>query len=234
MKLQGFLKGVGKIENIVVSQMGGVSIARAYQPNVSNPKTEKQVDQRARLKLASQIAAAMSPVIAIPKNGLVSARNEFIKKNMDLITALKGTAQMQFAKIQLTNGSVTLPAVAATFLANGHLDFELASDPGDSVSRIVYSLFKMDTNGQLQFFKSFVTEDPGDDKTYLMDVEGLDGEVAVFAYGIKDLSTAAKIKYDNYNIASGTDVAKLVSTRSMSASDYQFTKTSGTTAKKQS
>lgn len=234
MKLQGFLKGVGKIENIVVSQMGGVSIARAYQPNVSNPKTEKQVDQRARLKLASQIAAAMSPVIAIPKNGLISARNAFIKKNMDLITAVQGTAQMMFAKIQLTNGSVPLPAVSATFLANNHFVFELASAPGDSVSRVVYSIFKLDASGQLQFYKSYVTEDPGSDKTYLMDVEGLDGEVAVYAYGIKDLSTAAKVNFDNYNIASGADVAKLVSTRTMSASDYQFTKTSGTTAKKQS
>lgn len=233
MKLQGFLKGVGKIENIVVSQMGGVSIARAYQPNVSNPKTEKQVDQRARLKLASQIAAAMSPVIAIPKNGLVSARNAFIKKNMDLITALQGTAQMHFAKIQLTNGSVPLPAVGATFLANNHFVFELASNPGDSVSRIVYSLFKMTANGQLQFYKSYVSETPGEDNLYTMDVEGLDGEIAVYAYGIKDMSTAAKVKFDNYNIASGEEVAKLVSTRTMSASDYQFTKTSGTTAKKQ-
>lgn len=233
MKLQGFLKGVGKIENIVVSQMGGVSIARAYQPNVSNPKTDKQVDQRARLKLASQIAAAMAPVIAIPKIGLVSARNEFIKKNMDLVTAQKGTAQMQVAKIQLTNGSVPLPAVSATFVADGKFYFELASAPGDSVSRVVYSLFKLTDDGHLQFFKSYVAEDPGDDKTYLMEETGLDGEIAVFAYGIKDLSTAAKVKYDNYNIASGTDVAKLVSTRTMNASDYQFTKTSGTTAKKQ-
>lgn len=234
MKLQGFLKGVGKIENIVVSQMGGVSIARAYQPNVSNPKTEKQVDQRARLKLASQIAAAMSPVIAIPKNGLVSARNAFIRKNMDLITAMQGTAQMMFAKIQLTNGSIPLPAVGATFLANNHLVFELASAPGDSVSRVVYSLFKKTIDGKLQFYKSYVTEDPGSDNLYTMDVEGLDGEIAVYAYGIKDLSTAAKVKYDNYNIASGEEIAKLVSTRTMSASDYQFTKTSGTTAKKQS
>ena len=234
MKLQGFLKGVGKIENIVVSQMGGVSIARAYQPNVSNPKTDKQVDQRARLKLASQIAAAMSPVIAIPKNGLVSARNAFIRKNMDLITAVQGTAQMMFAKIQLTNGSIPLPAVSATFLANNHFVFELASAPGDSVSRVVYSLFKKNVDGKLQFYKSYVTEDPGSDGLFTMDVEGLDGEIAVYAYGIKDLSTAAKVKYDNYNIASGEEIAKLVSTRTMSASDYQFTKTSGTTAKKQS
>ena len=231
MKLQGFLKGVGKIENIVVSQMGGVSIARAYQPNVSNPKTDKQVDQRARLKLASQIAAAMSPVIAIPKNGLVSSRNAFIRKNMDLITALQGTAQMMFAKIQLTNGSVPLPGVEASWMENDLL-INLASNPGDSVSRVVYSIFKKTNDGQLQFYKSVVSETPTSQNNYAISEEGLVGEVAVFAYGIKDLSTAAKVKYDNYNIASGTDIAKLVSTRTMSASDYQFTKTSGTTAKK--
>lgn len=231
MKLQGFLKGVGKIENIVVSQTGGATIARAYQPNVSNPKTEKQVDQRARLKLASQIAASMSPVISIPKNGLVSARNEFIKKNMNLITALQGTAQMQFANIQLTNGSVPLPAVEASWMENDLL-INLASNPGDSVSRIVYSIFKKTNDGQLQFYKSIVTSTPTAQKNYAISEEGIVGEVAVYAYGIKDLSTAAKVKYDNYNIASGTDIAKLVSTRTMSASDYQFTKTSGTTATK--
>lgn len=231
MKLQGFLKGVGKIENIVVSQMGGVSIARAYQPNVSNPKTEKQVDQRARLKLASQIAAAMSPVIAIPKNGLVSARNAFIKKNMDLITAMQGSAQMMFAKIQLTNGSVPLPGVEASWMENDLL-INLASNPGDSVSRVVYSIFKKTTDGQLQFYKSIVSENPTSQNNYAISEEGIVGEVAVYAYGIKDLSTAASVKYASYNIASGADIAKLVSTRTMSASDYQFTKTNGVTATK--
>lgn len=232
MKLQGFLRGNGKVENLVVSQVSGVTIARAYQPNVSNPKTEKQVDQRARLKLASQIAAAMSPVIAIPKNGLVSARNAFIKKNMDLITAVQGTAEMMFAKIQLTNGSNPLPTLKAEFSENGYFTFGLTSDPGDSISRMVYSLFKKNANGQLQFFKSYVTDNPTSEKDYLMGEDGLTGEVVVYGYGIKDLSTAAKVKFDNYNIESGADVAKLVSTRTMSASDYQFTKTSGVTAKK--
>ena len=232
MKLQGFLKGVGKIENIVVSQMGGVTIARAYQPNVSNPKTDKQVDQRARLKLASQIAAAMSPVIAIPKNGLVSARNGFIKKNMDLITALEGTAQMQIAKIRLTNGSVPLPSLKAEFSENGYFTFGLTSDPGDSISRMVYALFKKNTQGQLEFFKSYVTENPTNQKDWLMGEDGLQGEIVVYGYGIKDLSSAATTKFANYNIASGADIAKLVSTRTMSASDYQFTKTNGITAKK--
>lgn len=232
MKLQGFLRGTGKVENLVVSQTAGVTIARAYQPNVSNPKTEKQVDQRARLKLASQIAAAMSPVIAIPKNGLVSARNAFIKKNMDLITAMQGTAQMMFAKIQLTNGSNPLPPLKASFSDNGYFSFGLVSDPGDSISRMVYALFKKNADGQLEFFKSYVTENPTVQKDYLMGEDGLEGELVVYGYGIKDLSTSASVKYDSYNIASGADIAKLVSTRTMNASDYQFTKTNGVTAKK--
>lgn len=232
MKLQGFLRGTGKVENLVVSQVGGATIARAYQPNVSNPKTDKQVDQRARMKLASQIAAAMSPVIAIAKNGLVSSRNAFIQKNMDLITAVQGTAEIQFPKVQLTNGSVPLPALKATFSDNGYFSFGLTSDPGDSISRMVYALFKKNADGQLQFFKSYVTDNPTLQKDYLMGEDGLEGEVVVYGYGIKDLSTSAKVKYDNYNIASGADIAKLVSTRTMNASDYQFTKTSGITAKK--
>lgn len=232
MKLQGFLKGVGKVENLVVSQVGGVTVARAYQPNVSNPKTEKQVDQRARLKLASQIAAAMSPVIAIAKNGLVSSRNAFIKKNMDLITAMQGTAEMQFAKVQLTNGTIPLPGLKASFSDNGYFAFGLTSDPGDSISRMVYALFKKNADGQLQFYRSYVTDNPTTQKDYMMGEDGLTGEVVVYGYGIKDLSTSAKVKYDNYNIASGADIAKLVSTRTMNASDYQFTKTSGITAKK--
>lgn len=232
MKLQGFLRGTGKVENLVVSQTAGVTIARAYQPNVSNPRTDKQVDQRARLKLASQIAAAMSPVIAIPKNGLVSARNGFIKKNMDLITAVQGTAEMQFAKVQLTNGSVPLPELKASFSENGYFAFGLASDPGDSISRMVYALFKKNAQGQLEFFKSYVTENPTIQKDWLMGEDGLQGEVVVYGYGIKDLSSAATTKFADYNIASGADIAKLVSTRTMSASDYQFTKTNGITAKK--
>ena len=114
MKLQGFLKGVGKIENIVVSQMGGVSIARAYQPNVSNPSTLPQVNQRARLKLASQLAAALAPVIAMAKQGLVSGRNQFIAKNMPWISADSGVAQVSYENLQLTHGTIGLPAISVS------------------------------------------------------------------------------------------------------------------------
>lgn len=41
-------RGRGKLGEIVLSQLKGQQIARAYQPNVANPKTTPQVRQRAR------------------------------------------------------------------------------------------------------------------------------------------------------------------------------------------
>ena len=83
---------VGKLASNVYSVNSGVQIVRAYQPNVSNPSTEMQVDTRSRFKLCSQLAAAVSTVLAIPKNGLVSARNQFVSQTMAITEQVEGVA----------------------------------------------------------------------------------------------------------------------------------------------
>ena len=226
MKLQGFLKGVGKIENIVVSQMGGVSIARAYQPNVKNPSTLPQVNQRARLKLASQIAAAFSPVIAIAKIGLVSGRNQFISKNMPLITADEGTAQVSYANLQLTNGAAGLPAVSVTKDSDA-LIVKLAATAETAVSQVVYVLYSITSENNLQLVDSTIQTEAGVDGLFQTQFRAPAGKVVVYAYGMKALSGAASAKYGSYDVKSATDIASLVGTRKLSAGDFQFTKTSG-------
>ena len=141
MKLQGFLKGVGKIENLVISQMGGVTVARAYQPNVKNPSTMLQVNQRARLKLASQLAAALAPIIAIAKQGLVSGRNQFIKNNMGAVTADSGVAQISYENIQVTNGTVGLPGISAK-RADGNITVQLSAAADAAISQVVFIIYK--------------------------------------------------------------------------------------------
>lgn len=51
--------GSGRAGNFVFSKLDGVTIVRAYQPHVANPNTLAQIEQRAKLKLASQYAAAL-------------------------------------------------------------------------------------------------------------------------------------------------------------------------------
>lgn len=228
MKLQGFLKGVGKIENIVVSQMGGVSIARAYQPHVSNPSTMPQVNQRARLKLASQLAAALAPVIAMAKQGLVSGRNQFIAKNMPWISADTGVAQVSYENLQLTNGTVGLPAISVSRASN-KLTVKLAATAESSVSQVVYICYLKNSENTLQLISSKIQNVAGDDGLFTTEFDDPSGDVVVFAYGMKALSGAASAKYGSYQVQNATDIASLVGTRKLSASDFQFTKTRGAT-----
>lgn len=226
MKLQGFLKGVGKIENIVVSQMGGVSIARAYQPNVKNPSTLPQVNQRARLKLASQLAAAMAPVIAMARQGIISGRNQFIAKNMPLITAEEGTAQVSFANLQLTNGAVALPDIDVSRASNA-LTVKLAASAATAVSQVVYILYSINSENRLQLVDSKIQVASGSDGLFETMFKAPTGKVVVYGYGMKEMSSSAGAKYASYQVQNATDIASLVGTRKISTSDFQFTKTSG-------
>lgn len=228
MKLQGFLKGVGKIENIVVSQMGGVSIARAYQPNVKNPSTLMQVNQRARLKLASQLAAALAPVIAMARKGLVSGRNQFIAKNMPWVTADAGVAQVSYENLQLTNGTIGLPAISVSRASN-KLTVKLAATAETSVSQVVYICYHKNSENALQLIGSMIQNVAGEDGLFQAQFDDPTGDVVVFAYGMKALSGAASAKYGSYQVQNATDIATLVGTRKLSAGDFQFTKTRGAT-----
>lgn len=53
----------GKLGGVVYQQYEGMQIAREYQPNVKNPQSEKQVENRADFKLASQTVAIFKEVI---------------------------------------------------------------------------------------------------------------------------------------------------------------------------
>lgn len=53
----------GKLGGVVYQQYEGMQISREYQPNVKNPQSEKQVENRANFKLASQTVAMFKEVI---------------------------------------------------------------------------------------------------------------------------------------------------------------------------
>lgn len=229
MKLQGYLKGVGKLGNIVVTRVGGATIARDYNPNIANPNTVAQTNQRARLKLASQLAAALSPVIAIPKQGLQSARNLFIQRNMSFITANAGIAQISYENIQLTAGNVGLPAITASRDAEDHLNVALQGRADAAVSRVVYVLYKKTTENQLQLIGSHIVSVAGENGTFPLQTADVDGDIIIWAYGMKDRSASASARYGDYSVEDGEDIAQLVLNRSLSTADFQFTQTRGTT-----
>lgn len=230
MKLNGiFGSGTGKLGSSVFSTVAGKQIVRQYQPVVSNPSTVAQVNQRAKLKLASQVAAALAPVIVIPKNGLVSARNGFISKNFDAFLANEGVAQVTYENLQLTNGNAGLPAIDATRSLASGVSINLAENVQGAVSRVCYIMYRKTAESLLQFVDSVVVSSAGAAGNFPGSLRYQEGELVFFAYGMKDLNASASAKYGNYSVANGEDIARLVMNRNISMSDFQFTQTRGTT-----
>lgn len=222
-------KVTGKIGNVVFSSTGGEVVAREYNPNVSNPNTKKQVDQRAKLKLMSQIAAALAPVIVIPKEGLKSSRNLFIKKNFNSVNAEGGVAQVTYENLQITSGNAALPAIHILRSQQGGVHVYLEERADAAVSRVVYIMYKKTSEQTLQYMQSVIAETATAEGTFPAQLYYVEGDIVIFAYGMKDLNGKATAKYSDYQVESGLDIAKLAMSREMSLKDFQFTMTRGTT-----
>ena len=230
MKLNGIVgTGSGKLGASVFSVNSGAQIVRQYQPVVANPSTPAQVNQRARLKLMSQLAAALAPVIVIPKEGMVSARNRFISRNMDYVIATDGTAQVTYENLQITAGNVGLPSISVSRAEGTNIvSASLSAAPAADISRVVYAMYKK-TLGQMEYVASRVVTKRGENDNFPATLTSATGDVIILAYGMKDADSKATAKFANYNVASASDIARLVATRSIAIGDYSFTQTRGTT-----
>lgn len=222
-------KASGKLGARVYAVSCGEQVIREYNGNVKNPSTTSQVAVRSKLKLASQIAAAVAPVIAIPRQGLKSPRNLFIKKNHGLIIVSGSEAQVSYENLQLTNGSTSLPALNVTRVADTSITVKLVSAAPADISRVVYAIFIKTGEEKLQLVASGVSSTPGADRDFQKVFSDFDGDVVVYAYGMKDLTANATAKYNNYTVQNGVDVAGLISSRKLNQSDIALSQTRGTT-----
>lgn len=231
-------KTSGKVGGLVYATSGGETIVREYNPNVSNPSTTAQVNQRARMKLMSQLSASLVSCIAMTKDGLVSKRNKFVKKNFENSYALNGTAQVTYENLQLTEGNLALPTIVALVDTSGggrRLACSFSEEPSPNINRIVWCVFSKSVEGRLNFVDSAIqsqrNSSGGGGSDYFWQVfDNLpSGDLVVYAYGMVDTSERATANYGNLNVVDGSDIARLVATRAISFTDYQFTQTRGTT-----
>lgn len=228
MKLAGTAgTGTGKLGSQVYSTVAGQQIVRVYNPKIANPSTSAQVEQRGRMKLMSQISAAMSSVIAMRKQGLKSPRNMFAKKNFNKVFAAEGETLAFLESFKLTDGSAVIPRCGMKRLAGNKLSLFMQSSAAGSADRIVYNLFARNEEGELMLIQSKVATDTAGDGTFTISVDDYESDLYLYAYGIKFLNERAKAKYGDYKVQSGEDVAKLLMSRSLVASDYSLTDTSG-------
>lgn len=118
-KVLGF--GRGKVADVVFAKFRSETIARGYQPNVRNPRTDAQVVNRMRFGEAADLAQGLFKAVnkgfARATSGTnLSPRNLFTRevlKGNTITASLPDTITVDFSKIKVAQGSLSQPAVAS-------------------------------------------------------------------------------------------------------------------------
>ena len=221
-------KATKRIGNVVMASYGGETIARQYNPEVTNPNTEAQQDTRSRFKLMSQLGAVMSPVIAIRKQGLVSARNKFTKINYPLTSFDGSSATILLNSVQITESNRSFVGFNADRTGN-KMVLKLDSDATELYDRVVYTAYRKTDYGDLIPLGDKVVDKPGANGLFEAEMEKTTEATVIYAYGIKAASERLKTKFQNMTAASAERVARLVVSSQENYIDSQITQTAGLT-----
>lgn len=142
-------KAKGKLGGVVYQQYEGMQISREYQPVVKNPQSEKQVQNRADFKLASQTVALYKEVI----NARLSKLSIYTRSRRGAaLEALKRIAttdsndgrQIVFADAVSAINAKSLTEYAAPTVVNDETKIDVTA-PADSA--IIGVIVGFDNNG---------------------------------------------------------------------------------------
>lgn len=222
-------KGSGKLGSTVFAVNSGVQIAREYQPKVSNPNTEAQQDTRARFKLMSQLSAVMAPVIAIKKDGLKTARNQFQSINFDIVEYKNEVASLNLNLVQLTKSNRSFAGFSADRSGGASIAVQLLAGMAETANRIVYIAYEKQEDNSLTLIGSKVCSTPGADGKFADTLPYSNKAVVLYAYAIKDTNDSVTAKFGNLVAPSAEKVAKLLVSSSENMNAVNLTKTAGLT-----
>lgn len=231
---------LGKKDGIVTYQVGDTLLAREYNPHPANPKTERQVQQRAKIKLLSQIAAVFRQIIAIFPSSGKSSRAIFAQLNYPKITTLGTTAVIDYTSVSMTdsNRPITQVTKDIAFLQSGvRMLVGLPEEPSKDIKRVFYYIYTKTDNGKLQLLDYYFSEIRWSSRNPLyfcwanapfeIDEQGrATRDYLIYAIGMGDYSQAATDYWNNLDVQNIGLLGQLIAEKLISSNDFYFTQTS--------
>ena len=230
----------GKKAGIVTYRVGETMLAREYNPHPANPKTERQVQQRAKIKLLAQIAAVFRPIIAIFPSSGKSSRAIFARLNYPKITASGTNAEIDFTSLSLTDSSrhITQVAKDIAFLPSGvRMLVGLPQEPTKDIKRVFYYIYTKTDNGKLQLLDYYLSEIRWTSRNPLyfcwanvpfeIDEEGrATRDYLIYAIGMGDYSEEATEYWSQLDVPNLEFLGQIIAEELITHSDFFFTETS--------
>lgn len=235
---QDTIKG-GKKTGIVTYQVGETMLAREYNPHPANPRTEKQVQHRAKIKLLSQLAAVFRPIIAIFPTSGKSARSIFLADNWQFVDGQELVAEYVLQFLRLTHSDISLVPIAYHCFDSeaGWLRYILIDEePPQSVNVMFYYLFIRDEQGKLVLLETRSTDNrqvlPGTEyfKWLCRDIKVDDNghtlrDYYVLAFGMCYLSEKAREVWEESEYPEPEFIAPQIKAHLITPDLFQFTET---------
>lgn len=168
MKSTGlFGKNSGRVGGVVYSNYRGEQIVRSYQPKVANPNTAKQVAQRAKFKLLSQLASVLKRELNasyISEQRKLTSRNMWIKNTFRKVVYADNTATLPIEDIVLTNSKDNAIATfeGATPIAGSAMQLVLSSSFVGGKVRCVYLSYSDGGDIEVLYSQELLIEDTGE------------------------------------------------------------------------
>lgn len=219
----------GKLGGAVYAIRNGEQIARQYNPSPAQPKTAKQTEQQAKLKLLSQLSAVLGPVIAIRRIGAKTPRNLFTKTNYPLVSYAEDMANINLNRVQITKSVVGMLPFNANRTSGTGIAVRLDSDAAGAFDKVVYVSMVKGTDDTLRLFDSIVVDDPAENNIFPGTLKYTDAAVVILAYGVRENTDRARSAFGNLTANAAEALAKLIVTRAVNDNDVTLTETLGLT-----
>lgn len=186
----------GKLGGVVYQQYEGMQISREYQPVVKNPQTTKQVENRAKFKISSQILAQFKDVITtrlIPLSIYTRVKRASAVNAIYKIIST-ATPSTPSALVDAVVSAINAKSVSSDYnvdVSESTSEFSITANSGYIV---VYTHAGYSSNGELAYLKSETYTSTGDAKA--VPFEGYTNEV-VMVTGFKALTEAGRATISN-------------------------------------
>lgn len=230
----------GKVGGLITYKVGDNVYFRALQAHVHNPRTDKQVAHRAKIKLLSQLGAIFRPIIAIFPTSGSSSRAIFARLNYPQITARCTTAEIDYTSVTLTDSNRPITQVSKDIVYlqdRWRKIIGLPEEPTQDIKRVFYYLFSKNDNGKLCFVDYYLSEIRWSSRNpfyFCWAIAPLDideqgkstRDYVVYAIGMGDNSQQATDYWDNLDVPNLELLGQIIAEGLIKDTDYYFTQTS--------
>lgn len=228
MKLHGIGGvGTGKLGSMVYSVRAGQQIVRQYNPIVANPSTAAQVEARSKMKLMSQLAAIVAPVIAISADGLKTKRNLFISRNYPLADYNEKAAQIDMAGVQLTKSNTAFPDFEVDRSNGQSIAVHLSENAANLFDRVIYCAVISQSDGSMRLWDDVLVTEAGVGGLFPATLPYTPNAIAVYGYGIRANNDDAKAAYANLKSGDAGKMAEILTSRLATLEAITISETKG-------